>query len=309
MATAVAQRRGSKDAVARRFEPRLRSKMHRRLLDLRTATSHESIVHHLLYGQQPDIVGAVPWDEWSSSIEVTKANPGDDLARIAAEIAQGTGSPITRADIQRITQAWAQQHSADLARDLSAKSQKVLAQQVGRLMQARPPSVHAVATTIKNMIGLTPSQANAVRNYADALQEGITGRQLGRLYTLSPVQAGDRTISETRFDSLVDRYAARQVAWRANAIAETESVRAANAGEWLAWDEARAQGLIDGDRSEATWYTAEDERVCDDCNSLDQETVPFTDQFGNDGVGYVDWPPLHPLCRCEMEITPVYTGA
>jgi HK97 family phage portal protein len=70
---------------------------------------------------------------------------------------------------------------------------------------------------------------------------------------------------------------------RAERIARTETMMAA------------AQGTIDGYKdsgvvSKTEFYTAMDERTCDDCNSMHKEIFPLDD---SEGVL-----PLHPNCRC-----------
>jgi SPP1 gp7 family putative phage head morphogenesis protein len=79
---------------------------------------------------------------------------------------------------------------------------------------------------------------------------------------------------------------------RAEMIARTESMDAANEGLTQGWDQAVEEGLLTGDEQK-TWIAAED--PCPECEEVDGETVPMDEDFS---VG--DDPPLHPNCRCTM---------
>ena len=86
---------------------------------------------------------------------------------------------------------------------------------------------------------------------------------------------------------------------RAEKIAVTEVTRANTAGEFGVATTALALGLIGSlDDLGATWNTAEDEGVCEDCEPLneapqDEWSIPFP-------AG----PPAHPNCRCWLSYSP-----
>lgn len=98
---------------------------------------------------------------------------------------------------------------------------------------------------------------------------------------------------------------------RAEMIARTEVIRAANYGTLSAYKQS---GVIEGKE----WLTANDEKVCPYCNSMDRKQLGLDDSFlpvggifevtTTDGKpismtnNYLDTqaPPLHPRCRCTL---------
>lgn len=86
---------------------------------------------------------------------------------------------------------------------------------------------------------------------------------------------------------------------RAELIADTESMIAANEGQRESWDQASDNGLLD-DSVKKEWIATGDSGVCDDCDELDGTVVALDEDFPNDGG---DGPPLHPRCRCTSGLT------
>lgn len=99
--------------------------------------------------------------------------------------------------------------------------------------------------------------------------------------------------------------------YRAERIARTETIAASTYASISAWDQS---GVVDAKE----WFTAQDERVCLFCNSMDGQIVSLdTDYFKQgdsldleDGEGRpqrikfdfsaIDGPPLHANCRCTL---------
>ena len=91
---------------------------------------------------------------------------------------------------------------------------------------------------------------------------------------------------------------------RSEAIARTETVRSGAQAEVAAWEES---GVV----ASLVWWTAQDERVDDECAELHGNEVDIGESFispgelqdlGEDdytGVG-IDTPPRHPNCRCTI---------
>lgn len=98
---------------------------------------------------------------------------------------------------------------------------------------------------------------------------------------------------------------------RAEKIARTETIKASNAGQRLAWEQS---GVVEGKQ----WLTAADERVDPICAALDGTFIPLRDNFFEKGdefaaggakIGFiadVQEPPAHPMCRCTL--IPVLKG-
>jgi hypothetical protein len=136
---------------------------------------------------------------------------------------------------------------------------------------------------IRPMIGLTDGQATAVMNYRTGLLESGLARD--------------------RVETLVDRYAAKQLRLRAANIARTEIMGASNHGQQALWQQAIDKKLLDPgvDRK---WTTTPDERRCKFCQSmagqLRKMNQPFTCPLNGKSVLV---PPLHCSCRCVVVLS------
>jgi len=88
---------------------------------------------------------------------------------------------------------------------------------------------------------------------------------------------------------------------RAELIARTETIRASNAGQQLAWEQATEEGLLTGNESQE-WITTPDDRLCPICEPMDGVTVPLGESFDVAG-DRIEGPPAHPNCRCTVGLT------
>ncbi len=97
---------------------------------------------------------------------------------------------------------------------------------------------------------------------------------------------------------------------RADLIAHTETMTAANKGQQVAWSQAVSSGLLTGDEQQE-WIATPDDRICPICESLDGQVVGLDDSFQDDSGEEYDGPPAHPRCRCTvgLSIAPVSAGA
>ncbi len=85
---------------------------------------------------------------------------------------------------------------------------------------------------------------------------------------------------------------------RAELIARTEVMTAANEGQREAWDQAIEAGLLTGNEKKE-WIATGDANVCPQCDELDGTVVGLDEEYPNDGG---DGPPAHPQCRCTEGI-------
>jgi hypothetical protein len=137
------------------------------------------------------------------------------------------------------------------------------------------------ARLIKPLVGLTERHGRAVmRYYAQLLADGVTLE---------------------RADVLAKRYANRLHNYRARNIARTETMRAANAGQQLLWEQGVEEGLINPARTMREWIVTPDDRLCKFCEPMDTQKVGMDEDFQSD-LGPVHEPPLHPSCRCAISL-------
>jgi SPP1 gp7 family putative phage head morphogenesis protein len=130
-----------------------------------------------------------------------------------------------------------------------------------------------------------PDAAKWAREHGAELAKDISDTTRDRIRDAVAREHETGESAEDALDSIFDDA-------RAEMIARTESMDAANEGLAQGWDQAVEEGLLTGDEQK-TWIAAED--PCPECEEVDGETVPMDEDFS---VG--DDPPLHPNCRCTM---------
>jgi hypothetical protein len=135
-------------------------------------------------------------------------------------------------------------------------------------------SPYEAAIEIRDLIGLTAAQGQAVKKYRQQL-----------------IDAG---LSSAKVEEKVEAYANELLAVRAENIARNEIMDALNEGQSQAWRQAQDEGVL-SDKATKEWILSED--ACPLCEeAAQQEPVPISSEFrGGD-------PPLHPRCRCTIGI-------
>lgn len=167
------------------------------------------------------------------------------------------------------------------------------------------------AREIRQLVGLTERQAQAVVNFRRMLETGTEASLREALTRARRDQRFDSTIQraidgaarlpQERIDRMVDRYSERLLRYRSETIARTETARAASAGQQELWRQAESQGLLNRARTQMRWTTARDERTCRYCAPMDGKQVPFGQSFST-LLGTSSGPPLHPSCRCDLTL-------
>lgn len=209
--------------------------------------------------------------------------------------------------------AYGQQRAGTLIQGIQTQQLNTVRSAIGAgLAEGIPPQ--RTGRLLRVTTGLSERQGASLVNYERGLTEkmltGTTGtvlRGVGR--PLADQRYSLANLNQQKIDNLVERYRERLVNYRAEMIARTETMRAANMG---AFAEQRAQGsagLFDAKTAQRVWQTTPDDRACSDCNDLDGQTVGFEQSFvldadassnttGENMSGEV--PPLHPMCRCTF---------
>lgn len=168
---------------------------------------------------------------------------------------------------------------ANLVRDITTESRGAIRDVVRQSVQGAF-DVRQLARQVKGSIGLTSQYATAVERYRTRLVD--QGMAEGRALTRSQT------------------YADRLLRHRATTIARTEVIRATNAGQQAVWNDAQQEGLLPiGAQRE--WIVTPDDRLCPLCAPMEGQVVGVQEPFQSD-EGPVDYPPLHPNCRCAIGI-------
>lgn len=166
--------------------------------------------------------------------------------------------------------AWAERNAAKLVRDVTNDARKAVRVAITDGVAGNVPRPE-VTKLIRASIGLTERDAAAVmKHQIDLMEKGIT-----------PSSAASRA----------EKYADKLTRARAQTIARTETMKAANEGQMQLWKQAKDAGLLTG-KEKKVWIVAD---PCPICAGLSGEKVGLNEDFsiGSD-------PPAHPRCRCTI---------
>lgn len=208
-------------------------------------------------------------------------------AKVAGLNVGGCLSAFDRTNPQAVK--WANKNAGRLIKEISKESREAVRKVIARAFSEGIPPRQA-AILIRNSVSMTEAQANAVVNLH---QKIITSP--GRV-----VKAGNVSIRvpmggmpDAKLNKLLQAYADRLTKQRAIMIARTETIRAANEGQTLLWEQAQARGELPA-TIKHMWMAAASERTCPICSALDGEVVEVGKEFSFGGT----LPPAHPMCRC-----------
>jgi hypothetical protein len=156
-----------------------------------------------------------------------------------------------------------------------------------------------IVDDIRQAVGLTARQAQAVLNYRDAL-ETLDGDALDRQLrnfleddTVQDAIDSGTPLDGSMVDKLVQDYTDNHLDYRADTIARTEWTRAANYGLQDAYEQAIDRGVFPSSAVRQYWRIALDEKTCDVCKSIlniNPDGVEIGEPFRSTD-GDVDAPP------------------
>ncbi len=213
-------------------------------------------------------------DEWtkrsaprlSAALEAGTFVPAAKAARVTADATSTLSTVWGKDAVNRWAVQWARSHSARLVTLINAEQRAVIQQATTRVMQADWTTQKA-ARHLRQVIGLNRQGERRLARFATS---GKGEPQIARFRT--------KLINE-----------------RAETIARTETVSAANHGQLRAWREARAEGFMPV-TAEKRWTVTADDRLCPVCAPMAGEQVSLDGLF----TGGVECPPRHPRCRCAL---------
>lgn len=169
------------------------------------------------------------------------------------------------------------------------------------------------AIRLRSSLGLTQRQYEAVLNYerllrsnsASALRRQLRDKRFDP--TIRRAIRDNTPLTEDQIQRMVGRYRERYTRYRSEVIARTESLRAVNAANWEAYQQAIDQGVTSEDKLTRTWNTASDNRVRDSHGDMQGQerkpSEPFRSGNGNELLYPGD--PRAPItdtaqCRCAV---------
>lgn len=277
------------DAIARSLEPELREAFLRAATRMRQLLPIGEIAELFDTGDIASIIDKVG----NLGLDAAARNAlRDGLLQSATRAAEATAAEFNLAFdiVNPYAVRWAQQHAAETIQGISAETQQAVRDIINRaIIEGNAPRVQA--QEIRRIVGLTQRDALAVDRFLQGLGQTPNAR------------------------AQADRMADRLLRRRAENIARTETMLAANRGQQAAWDAAADQGLISRG-AQKVWIATGDRRTCPICRVLDGKVVGFQDGFSISEEAIFDQagevagtrplktphtertPPAHASCRC-----------
>jgi len=292
-------------AVADKAERRLAAAVRRTMNGLQAAFP-EAEVAKLIEAHRGISVDMIPWNDFyvMPTFKSDAALVGDNLQAEflrtmveAAKVAGVEGSSFT------VLNPYAIRAARTMAADLVAHEKRVTREAVKRVIVSAVRgrlTAQEAARLIARSVGLDPRSAQALANYAvqlAAVDAGTAGvSTLNRAGMAAPKTARGRATA-------VDRYAKRLLRTRAETIARTEIMTAANRGVHLSWEQAARDELINTQHARRQIVVTYDDRTCPRCSPLDGAVVGFGESFVEEFKGAKTtflFPPIHQKCRCTV---------
>lgn len=174
------------------------------------------------------------------------------------------------------------------------------------------------AAALKETVGLLPKHARAVTNLRGALKHAmeagtdeavaealaaLRGKRLdAALVAEMSKKLKDGTLTAADIARVGDTYSESLLNYRAKMIARTESIRAANAGQYQGFRQAIQQGTLPAD-TRRLWVVTQDDRLeHGDVPGMNAGGVGIDEMFQTP-EGQVRYPPSRPHCRCSTALT------
>lgn len=262
-------------------------------------------------------------------LHVTKDTVDSSIARATAAVhqseaiatAQRLGFTANYQSVRAAAAAYARQQAGALVRSISIEQRAAIALRIegairqiaGRRGVSFPvprfddPSlrysglVQTTAARVRPLVGLTPAQQGYVENYRRQLEAARDAGQPSyalnrRRLAPSLTERQVRALTNERIERSVAEYGRRWRTHRAETIAATEVHEAMQAGRRTTMETAWRSGRL-GPTARLVWVAQQG--ACPRCAELNETTV---DIIGGAWSGNTQHPPLHPRCRCYVDI-------
>lgn len=161
-----------------------------------------------------------------------------------------------------------------------------------------------LASQIKDWIGLSPNQIDAVQNFRGLLEigdvEALTRKLRDRRYdrTLRRIFADGGTLTAQQIDDMTAGYLKKMVAFNASTLARTATTDTLKVGDRLAWQEAIDSGFVPADRVMKRWLHLDGQKdPRPEHADMQGETVPFNQPYSNGDMYAGESDPWNCHCR------------
>lgn len=258
------------------------------------------VVDALERGDTDAVAGMVPWNEFDSDLKELNAVTIRGIERAGTKSIEFFNRSISKLlpTIEKPIIAFDSENTrimnhirsqtGTLVQRISESSRESIRQAIEQGFRVAKPNAQ-IAEDIRRSIPLHPRQTKAVGNFYDRsvkawIKEG-----------LSPTEAMKKA------QIAADRYAERQLTYRAKLIARTETMSAVNDGQLEMWQQAADMGLFDKERARKKWSVTPDDSLCPICRPMEGIMVPIDQPWLTPNGKQVMIPTrIHPACRCAM---------
>jgi len=259
-------------------------------LDFRSALDVSTLARAVLHGALP--TEHALWSAWHGVTQDQTRLPLQSLLQASAGRIQEALTPglqqlleapglrfdVPTPDMTQFIERYVGQELVGVTETTRAQVRQIVRQAV-----ASGRTHRQAATALREVVGLTPRQTDAV----NALRQRLTDEGRPDAYITSQVElAADRGIR-----------------LRAQQIARTESMSVANAAQQQLNERAQDEGWLPADQKRA-WLVTPDQRLCERCApipGMNPGGVALDEPFQTP-EGPTMLPPLHPQCRCTITL-------
>lgn len=271
--------------IADKLEPAMRRAFLRAMNSMRAKISLNALQGALATGNVDSVVNSLPWDVLRDELGKSTAQHIRNILRSVGTVSAQRLSSLAGIDIgydltSPTSVQWLRNHADEFLGGIENVSREGIAAHVRRSFQ-QDISRETLARRIRQHVGLTEHQLRSVEVFEDRLI----------------AQGVDPAVIERR----VAKYAEAQMVRRARTIARTETIRVANAGQQLTWEQAVDEGLLKPSATSRVWLVTPDDRLdLEICEPMEGQRVGLTEPFKTGTGASVLHPPAHPLCRCAV---------
>lgn len=248
-------------------------------VDIKRIAKNAEIYDDMIKSWEKDyssVVNEILAPKWEEAI----VTAGDKIAEeISGQFGKSAQRNFAYSQVGKRMAEWIQSRGGELISNFTETQLKAMRIVLKQYVVDNPVPPRELSAIIRNTIGLTTTQAQALVNFRNTiLGEGLSGEVVERQ---------------------VERYAQFLHKKRADIIARTELSYAWNFGQYDAILEGRDKGYING-KVVKEWITAYDERTCPFCGAMDGLIIDLEGTFptANGTTAFV--PPAHQQCRCTV---------
>lgn len=284
---------------------------------LRETNSLDAIEARLATGLLDDVITEVPAAAAKLAAEVTEAYVTAGQ-KTAAWLDAKVTDALVRFDVTNYrATARAQANQLEIVSGLSRETRQVVTNVISDGV-SRGVNPRAIARDLRDSIGLTPTQEGHVRNFRRQLEDGdfrgalrreLRDKRSDRM--LRRLARDKGALTPAQIDKLVEDYRGRYVAYRAEVIARTESLRATHQGNEDLFAQAIERGDIDAADLVREWHAGRSARTRDSHRTMNGQQRKLGEAFTSGAGVSLRYPgdsaaPASETAQCRCSVSTVY---